>query len=122
MINDLDLMVLFMFLRDAGGVAGGGATDRLLGEWEHSLRHYGPGLIDLALEQMTDAEAQEVAAAIREVRERVGTFGERVPESVLRARNITPGVVFADFPVRLLVEAAVRLENLISPGRCEKTG
>jgi hypothetical protein len=115
-LKDLDLMVLFMFLRDAFRDVGHGAIAHLLAEWERSLRHYGPGLIyvDLDLVVADKSSTQKFSAALSDVRERLGTFGERIPSSILNAQNITPGVVFSDYPVGLLVHATKRLENLVA--------
>ena len=114
--NDLDLMVLFMFLRDSPHASGDDAEALLFARWEDGLRHYGCGLIRLELDAMfTDgASTQRFASALSEVRKRLSFFGERIPSGLLNARNITPGVVFADYPVALLADAALRLENLVA--------
>lgn len=110
--NDFDLMVLFIFLRDVGNPPAF-AIERAFPEWENTLRNYGPGLIDLALDERTDAQLTRLGNELRSVRVRLSCSGNHIPAGFLQARNITPGMVFGDFPVPHLLDAAVRLESLI---------
>lgn len=86
--------------------------------WLESLVGYGPGAIDLGLEQLAaDSRAvgqfQEVLARVRS---RLLRFGDAVPDVLLMKHCRSPGVFFSNYSTSMLVTALDRLDALLRHG------
>ena len=92
-------------------------TFRRWRRWERDSDVYGPGCIDLKLEQVasTAGAKVELLALFDTVSERVAQYGEKVPGVILQALCRTPGVRFgADLPAASPLAAIDRLRRLSS--------
>ena len=114
-INDLDLAALFIVARQI--CEGRQTSVPPFIAWEHSLRHYGLGAIDLALDRLTEIEAENFGTTLQSVLVGLHAFGSHIPASLLQQRNMSLGVVFSDYPVALLVDVVAQLSSFISAGK-----
>jgi hypothetical protein len=84
--------------------------------WEDSLEGYGPGVIDLKLEQLDRCpelveKLEELLAAILVD---ASQYGEKIPSGMLNGQHTAPGVSFYDYDITYLKRAIGRLHSLIS--------
>jgi hypothetical protein len=114
-INDFDLFVLIGFsleilptLRQCPSLEG------VSREWEQALRQYGPGVLDLKLDELlrTADQRREFGALLEDVKERIGEYKSKIPGSVLNEKIRIPGVVFYDYDVSLPINALEKLKVL----------
>ena len=107
-IHDLDLIVLMAFalklIRENPQYA---VLEECAEQWKCALANYGPGVLDLGLEELENAPTKidALAALLTGIEVEVIRSGESVPASVLNAlTDRVPGVVFSDYKVELILE------------------
>src|SRR5689334_18360368 len=114
-INDLDLLVIIGFSiaiinhsTEFRGLQG------LAGQWQESLRQYGPGTIDLKLEQIVvDPERLlSLERLLGKILEQISHYHEKIPADVLNERLSVSGVRFNDFDVANIEEAVKKLQTV----------
>lgn len=116
MVNDLDLIVIIGFaleiIRRSPDFA---CFDNLATDWEKALRQYGPGVIDLKLEQFiaTPDELRKFKALLSVILERTSQHDTRIPAQVLNELVSAHGVRFGDYSVFHVEEAVKRLQALV---------
>jgi hypothetical protein len=115
-INDLDLIVIIGFAVEIIGQRQDFADFQGLAmQWRDSLRLYGPGVIDLKLEQFitTPDGAQKFRSLLSAILEQALIHDETIPAQVLNALPSASGVIFRDYSVSHIAEAVEKLEALI---------
>ena len=118
-INDFDLLAIIGFAVELADQSPRFEKIRnLLDDWRASLPMYGPGVIELNLDQSArDPEA------VRELRElpklilhKISQYHEKIPAAVLNnelpIKGIT-GVTFYDYKISFIKEAVEKIEALI---------
>lgn len=89
----------------------------LVTRWQDALTGYGPGTIDLGLDDLSsDAElCAQLSLLLSTLRGEILSYGSVVPAALLNESNRAPGVTFYDYPVARLVVALERLAEMLSP-------
>src|SRR5207249_3711717 len=84
-------------------------------EWTASMKQYGPGVLNLKLEQLlgTPVQAAAFAKLVQELLTKTAQYEEKLPASLLNQRISVPGVTFYDYDVLLLKDALERLRTLV---------
>lgn len=117
-LNDLDLIALVCLLGQE--IECQQVDLKLLlpfvARWQAGLKGYGPGTIDLQLEQIasSDEAKDQLLTALASVEERLEQYGNMIPATVLNKLCAVPGVDFRDYPTSLLSSAAAKLAGLVS--------
>jgi hypothetical protein len=117
MFKDLDLIAIVCLLEDKVQSTRPNYDAMLswISQWQEDLRYYGPGTIDLQLEQlMAVPEAGvQLISLLSAVHDDLRQSGGTVPAPVLQNRCKAPGIIFRDYPVDLLMSAIERLMILL---------
>jgi hypothetical protein len=116
-INDLDLLIIMGFvLKIVNQSPEFRGLRNLVAQWQESLREYGPGIIDLKLEQFVQGpnEVSEFGALLSTVLNQVSYYHEAIPADVLNKQLSVLGVTFSDCKVSSVEEAVKKLQALIA--------
>ena len=113
--NDLDLLVLLQLMLTHLPAIGPEVREHLI-LWKQQVRAYAPGLLDLELEEAlsSDEMRAKFVSLLIEIRHEAAERGEFIDAKSLNTNNEAPGITFGDFPVKHVIDAARRLEKLIS--------
>ncbi len=82
--------------------------------WQNEAPGYGPGCIDLGLEQLDPVGARGLIKLLDAIDERAATYGDRIPATTLQPICRFHGVRFNDYPVSSLRDATEKLRRLLS--------
>jgi hypothetical protein len=120
--NDLDLLVLIC-LAGQEVTSSAPSYPRLASfvkRWKHEVATYGPGTIDLRLDDLVTDDLVTATGALSELdsmltalRARLEQHGRTIPAAVLNSECPTPGVTFYDYPTMHLANACDRLAQLV---------
>jgi len=116
-INDADLLVIIGFaiemIRQSPDFVG---FKNLALHWKQSILQYGPGVIDLKLEQFitTPDEIQEFRALLSAILKQASQPNKIISAQVLNKLVSAPGVTFGDYKVSYLEEAINKLHALVA--------
>jgi hypothetical protein len=116
-INDVDLLIIIgfalRFLRNKTEFA---KLRSLAAQWQESLLQYGPGIIDLKIDTLsqTPETIRELMDLLNKVVERVEKFHGTIPADVLNLQLSVPGVTFCDCKVSSIKEAVMSIRALVS--------
>lgn len=115
--KDLDLLVLVCLLArqlDSAPTAYR-AVAPFVAKWKQASAVYGPGTIDLELDELATSENAklELLDLLRDVGQTLGQSGATIPSSILNSECRVPGVHFAEYPTSLLSAAIASLTNLL---------
>jgi len=116
-INDFDLLIIVGFaLRIVRQIPQFEELQELIMQWHDSLRHYGPGVIDLRLERLEQAPemARKLGELLTEIINGIAQYGETIPAYVLNEQSSVPGVKFSDYRAKNVEESVKKLQSLIS--------
>jgi hypothetical protein len=116
-INDLDLLVIMGFAIEIIHQSASFAGFRdLETHWRRSIRQYGPGVLDLKLEQFitTPDKTRELRALLSTIVERASQHGKTVSAQVLNELISAPDVVFGDLNISYIEEAIKKLQALVA--------
>ncbi len=114
--SDLDLIVVMSFAADIiARRQRSGALSEVAQRWHEGLRLYGPGCIDLELDRLAGSPEQvsELMAVLVLLLEELASNGGAIPAAVLNERVQVPGVVFRDYKVSFIADAARSLMELL---------
>lgn len=118
--NDLDLMVIVGLAAQVNSrVDDAERFGKFMEDWQMSLKYYGPGLIDLHLEELlvTTAAKQDLAALLQRISRQIEDYGDEVPLPILKRMIPVRGVIFvAGYKTAFLREAVSELQTLV--GTC----
>jgi hypothetical protein len=118
--NDLDLVALVGLMSEIVQLSPEDFcfVSPLVAEWERALIGYGPGVIDMNLDEVVSSESvsREFGALLSRTANRIRDLGPSVPATLLNARCQAPGVKFAEFPSSLLLEALEQLRSCVFSG------
>ena len=116
-INDLDLLIIIGFALEIGRqIPRFEELQELMMQWRESLQHYGPGVIDLRLEQLDKAPAMagKLGELLVAIVNHISKYGETIPAHVLNEQSSVPGVKFSEYSAKNVEESVKRLQSLIS--------
>ena len=116
--DDLDLLGLLALVNEVR-FRSRGKLDSLkpfIDSWKQNCIGYGPGMIDLDLEQISASvnAKSELEQLLKTVENRLGDFGETIPATTLMPWCEAPGVVFNDFPTMRIKKTIERIRGLMS--------
>ena len=115
--NDLDLIVLVcLFDPEVTSVPDRYVALRtVIAGWKRGLTVYGPGTIDLELDDLAsfEGERSQLISLLTAIDDKIDKFGETVPASLLNERCLVPGVTFRDYPTSLLKGAIKTIKTLL---------
>jgi len=116
--NDLDLMAI-LYLADlevASRPSNYLTISATLTKWKQRLMTYGPGTIDLNLNELSSSNnaIPELIEILDTVNANLEKFGHAVPASILNQQCNAPGVRFFEYPTSLLRPAITRLRQLLT--------
>ena len=115
-LNDADLIIIIALSLDIILKSSHLESLRSLAdEWRWMLDHYGPGVIDLKIEQLlfTSAQQQDFATLLAAIIEQANQYHDTIPASILKEWASVPGVTYVDYKVSILVHAVERLKVLL---------
>lgn len=117
-IHDLDLLAVIAFavdvLQDPTGFPHLGA---LTEAWRSIPRGYGPGVIDLKLEELlqTPAHVEEFAALLDRISARLKEYPGTIPAAWLNSSvGAASRIAFNDFKASFAIEAVEKLRALVA--------
>lgn len=116
--NDLDLIaVLGLIEREVSRrPAEYEALRPRAAQWKRDLGGYGPGTIDLCLDEsaLSDQAQRDLRAVLSRLDDQLEQMGPKISAIVLNEVSGAPGVTFQDYPTSLLKDAVARLRALIA--------
>jgi hypothetical protein len=111
-INDLDLLIILGFaLQIIDGSPQFGNLADLAAEWKKIPSLYGPGVIDLKIDDLveTPSQVRELKTLLETVLEQASQYGNgEIPPDVLNKMVIVPGVIFNNPGKVDFINSAVR--------------
>jgi|SRR6185437_3636839 len=116
-INDLDLMVILGFgLQAISKSTQFENLQSLAVEWRTALDLYGPGCIDLKIDELlqTPTQVKEFATLLERVFQQASQYHEKIPADVVSKMVTVRGVKFEDYRVERVNEAVRKLQILIA--------
>ena len=121
LFKDLDLIAFIYLLEPEKAPIGqqDPITILVARMWKEDLKGYGPGTIDLKLEEMGSGMRASSLKLVRDARKMVEKMGDYVPASLLNDRNRIPGIAFYDLKKELLLDTIIKLERLLVDGKEE---
>jgi hypothetical protein len=114
--NDLDLLVLLhLMLQAASQMSQTPATVEIVARLRATCEDYGPGSIDLQLDDIRTDEALRNAylGILRMAMDRLDSAGSVLPAEAIMTGWLTRGVRINDFSVELIHTASERLRKLV---------
>jgi hypothetical protein len=87
-------------------------------DWRLSLQQYGPGVIDLKIEELlqTPAQRQDFSELLDTILQNFAQYPSTIPASLLNERTAVfiMGVTFCDYKGSLLGDAVKKLQMLLA--------
>jgi hypothetical protein len=117
MFKDLDLIALIclMDIEHEGNKNKYDAFSSQFDQWKMNIKNSGPGTIDLELDSIAPSSSShnQLLLMLDAVRDRLTSYQETVPATVLQERCPVEGVKFVDYPVMFLVDTIASLRELL---------
>lgn len=117
--DDFDLLVLTGLMTSELRVHAGqyAALQTYADLWDECRTLYGPGVIDLQLDQaVVNADTRrQLDLLLKAVQQNLKQYGDAIPAERLNADWPVAGVQFSNYSVALLESAIVKLRGIIPP-------
>src|SRR3954454_723473 len=109
------MLTICMLEREATAAPGRyGRVTASVSRWKSDLANYGPGTIDLRLDETADAaDLLELRSLIMAADSNLAVKGEKLDGAAINEACRVPGVTFNDYPVVLVRRALSELKALI---------
>lgn len=116
-VNELDLLALLFLLIDSATQARERYSTLMpfIERWEKNCVGYGPGTLDLQLEDIVDDQEteSELALLLKDVEGKLSSYRETIPASLLSSCK-AHGVTFKDYPISNVNSTIERIRTLIN--------
>jgi|GEM_PF-1493210 len=114
-INDLDLVVIIgLALQIIQQSTQFESLQSLATEWQKALDLYGPGVIDLKINELTHAQVADLRTLLKGAFQQALRYEEKIPAEVLKKMVKVSGVTFNDYRTEWVIEAVKKLQALIA--------
>ncbi len=113
--NDLDILVAIIIADDIyKSIPQSRKVSEILTGWKHQMEIYGPGLIDLMLDDFlrSPEDQAEFFSFLEEIRHRVTIMGDIIPASMLNDRTVM-GIAFKDYPASAVLSLLNGLDGFV---------
>jgi hypothetical protein len=85
-----------------------------LSQWKHELQDYGPGVIDLQLEQIdTDARIASFLELLDVVSRQCESYGSCIPASIANSLSRAEGATYVDYSTAMIIDVVDKLRSLV---------